>query len=661
MEKHLQEIVDKLGNNIINIEELAQDPKEYRKALEELYELIKKGFEVKEYRTAPIYFRLFDREGEDIHVLEFRHFITNMMFWEPLVVLDVYENMDTSHIVNCNELSSGVIKDYIDEKIILPYRTRVGNRKLNKTIHDMIYTLSRVSKDFNIILGLSMNVETFMDVAKKNPRFNEIIRTQIDENTQPHDIESTLDRLMKEQIEILKTEDNFLKPILLSKTGIKDKQLSEFAINGGLKPDIEGNTIPVPINSNFIVGGLKNITNYYIDSLGGRKSAIMNATVMGSSGHFARMMMMLGTTVMMDKDNDDCGSVHPIKFTIKTKEHLKRLKGRNYRPLTHRKYDVIRGDEKHLIGTSVLVRSPITCASENGICKKCYGQLHYTNDDIYSIGGYAGAKITEPLSQSILSSKHLLTTRSQRVEFNENFYNYFEMGANEIIVDSTSETDMTAHALVILKENIQTIVEFDESEFNSYVKLFHVVNTLTGEMQEIHEKNMVDLYISPELKTAMAKYDEASAEAYTIPLDSFSEDDKLFVVEIENNELTRPLYSLMHLLNRDGNDGCDTPEEMAERMLDLLIESKIFSDSVHGEILIRPLIRRASDILKHPDFKSYDAIKDYQILTVSQSLEKHPSVLISLSFQNLQRQLVSPLTFRKTEKSFIDSFYRNRP
>ncbi len=74
---------------------------------------------------------------------------------------------------------------------------------------------------------------------------------------------------MGEQIKILLNDPgrNLLQPILKSGAGIKSKQLAEFSINGGFKPDLDGNTIPIPINSNFVVGGLSNVTNYYIDSL----------------------------------------------------------------------------------------------------------------------------------------------------------------------------------------------------------------------------------------------------------------------------------------------------------------------------------------------------------------------------------------------------------
>ena len=116
-----------------------------------------------------MYFRF--HENSDIHSMQLRHFLTNLIFWEPLIVLDSVEYLDDEFIIDTSRLSSKYIKNYIDEKLIIPYRKKISNRKLNKIIHDLIFNLSKISTDFNMLLGLTINVESFIDVANKNPRF----------------------------------------------------------------------------------------------------------------------------------------------------------------------------------------------------------------------------------------------------------------------------------------------------------------------------------------------------------------------------------------------------------------------------------------------------------------------------------------------------------
>lgn len=645
--KNVQEIINTWANTIIIIESKMEDKKTYRKFLEKVYDDLKAGFEYKELRTCPVYFKFF--EEDEIKTMQLRHFLTNLMFWEPMITLEVTK-LNNDFIVDCTKISSGYIKSYIDNKIVIPYKNRIENKRMNIIIHDVIHNLSRISLDFNMILGLSINIESFINLSKQNERFNEIIRTKIPENMQPSEIESTLNSLMYEQIDILRREDNVLRPMLNAGSGIKDKQLSEFAINGGLKPDLSGKTIPIPINSNFIVGGLSSIKHYYIDSIGGRKALIMNKKEMGRAGYFARKVNLLCSSVQLSKTEEDCGTLRPITVVIKTKKHLEKYIGRYARLLTSREYFMITGKETDLIGESLLVRSPVTCASDK-VCKMCYGNLASTNADI-SIGTYASTKVSEPVGQNILSTKHLLTTDSCAIEFEDKrFSDFFNIYGNTIVLDTE---DTNNYSLVIIGENIHKIDEYEDLQYNNYISVFHVKNNVTGEMIEFADKELKELFLAETLVKLVKK----KKEIYEIKLSDLDNLTELFIVEIENNELTKPLYNIIGVLCKADHNNCNTIDEMVQSLVDLLIESKIAAVAVHAEVLIRPLIRDVYEVLERPNFRKYVSENDYQIMTVDSALVKNPSVLISLSAQDLKRQLKSPLTFKKKDESFLDPFFK---
>lgn len=381
--------------------------------------------------------------------------------------------------------------------------------------------------------------------------------------------------------------------------------------------------------------------------------------------HFARKNMLLVSDIRLRDDDKICNSVHPIRMEIKTSEHLKRLVGRYYRTAGQHVYKVLDGTEKHLIGKEIFIKSPITCASKHGICKGCYGDvLYHTNRNGVGVGAFAGAIITNPVSQSVLSAKHLLTTTSEKMEFPDEFYKFFTLSANEIMLNvDNDDIELSDYSLVIIADNIVSINELDEGEINEFVTIFHIKNNKTGEYIEIFEKSNKDLYLTPELIKCMG-INKKNKKVYEINLMELPDDIRLFLMEVENNELTRPLYNIMALLDtkdKRRDMGIETVDDIAQKMLDLLIESKINVMSVHGEVMIHPLIRSIEDILERPNFKRYDAIEDTQILTVSAALEKHPSVLIGLSFQYLGRQLLNPLTFKKKGKSFLDPFFKEQP
>ncbi len=661
MREEVVKIMDYLKNNVFIFEEKALDKKIYRSEIERYYGFIKEGFEIKEFREFPVVFR-FKRDSPPFR-LQLRHFLTNLMLWEPLVYLEFPDTIDETYIYNCRNINSDALENYFNQKIILPFRREVANSRLNKAIDNVIFNLSRISADFNIILGLSLNIETFIDLSKRNQRFNEILRTQIPEDMQPSQVEEHLKDLTNEQMSILVEEDTLLRPMIKAKSGIKSGQLKEALISGGYKPDLDGKTIPILVNSNFVVGGLQNVIFYYIDGMGGRKAAIMNKTAMGQSGYFSRKLILLSTPVRLSKDVIDCGSVHPIRIRIRSKEHLKKLKGRNYRTLTSIKYSLLKGDEDHLIGKEILLRSPITCASKD-ICKTCYGDLYYINRDIESVGAYAATVITEPIGQRVLSAKHLLETVSEFIKFPEIFNKFFDIVSNEITLKNSEELELSDYSLLIIKENIHFIEEYGENEFNNFTYIFHVKNKKTGEIIDISDDNMTELYLSNELLELMnwKKNREKDIPFFEIPFNEIGIGDKIFVAEISNNELTKPLYDIMYLLdNQEKRGDFKTADDVAQRMLDLLIESHIDADSIHGETILRSLVRSKADILNRPNFKSNRSRDDYQVLTVRKALLYHPSVTIALSFQYLTEQFFSPSTFKKVEPSFIDAFYREKP
>ena len=57
------------------------------------------------------------------------------------------------------------------------------------------------------------------------------------------------------------------------------KQLAEFTIADGLKPSIEGVTIPKPIENSTLLKGLDRPSYLYISAVGARKSLVMNKKV----------------------------------------------------------------------------------------------------------------------------------------------------------------------------------------------------------------------------------------------------------------------------------------------------------------------------------------------------------------------------------------------
>lgn len=255
------------------LEDYTRSEEDYKYFQESLYNYIKGCFEIKECREYPIKFKFY-KNDKTIHTLQFRHFIINVFAWYPFINLHGIEGvLNESFIIDCyNDIPK--ITNYVNEKIIEVLRDfSIKNTILNRSVSEVLYNLRRISIDFSLIMNLTISSETFLDMYQSNDRLREIMETKFPLDMQPSDIEDELAKIQKEEIDIIKgMKDNPVGIILRAGTGIKHKQLVEFTANQGLKPDLSGVTIPLPINSSTLIRGLDKPSAHYIDALAARKS-----------------------------------------------------------------------------------------------------------------------------------------------------------------------------------------------------------------------------------------------------------------------------------------------------------------------------------------------------------------------------------------------------
>ncbi len=108
----------------------------------------------------------------------------------------------------------------------------------------------------------------------------------------------------------------------------------------------------------------------------------------------------------------DCGG-QPIDFPV-MESLLKTLRGKYH--VVNGKLEVLNGDEKHLIGQRIKLRSVLGCRhpDPSGICAVCYGRLSYSVPRGTNIGHISAVSMGDKITSSVLSTKHLDST--SRVE-----------------------------------------------------------------------------------------------------------------------------------------------------------------------------------------------------------------------------------------------------
>ena len=134
-------------------------------------------------------------------------------------------------------------------------------------------------------------------------------------------------------------------------------------------------------------------------------------------------------------------------------------------------------------------------------------------------------------------------------------------------------------------------------------------------------------------------------------------DDALFSVDIQNNELTRPLYNIMHLIKNSSNTVNETIDSMTQKFISYIIEANMDATAVQCEMIINRLVRSVENPYDRPDFTKED-LEDYKMLSVSQAIRNNHSPLLGLSFEKVKSQMVAYDTFHERRgTSYLDAMW----
>ena len=694
-------IIDYFANNIIYICDYIDDYENW--IMDDLIMKILHGFEHIEFRTCVVNFRFTHDKTEKTKVTTFRMFIVNCIMWLPQVNVD-FDSLNDEMVIPVED-SPKMIPDYVakyyDRFYTGPYMGVTNEYFLNECLADSIWLLQMYCHLLKNFPGLSMSTEVFINLAKKNASFKELLHTKLDETKQPAELEADAKRLSDIQWNNILTDPDFnmLKPLVATRA-LKQQQLAEFDVTIPLKPDIEGNTIPYPINLNWLTGEINTIMATFINDISGRKSAIINNEFMGSAGHILILTAIMCIDAKLSKYVEDCHSPNPVPIHIKSKKHLEKLDGRYYRYSGQGDDDYQLLDstkDSGLIDQTLWFRSPATCCAEDGrICKKCYGKLARLNRTLYSVGAYAAFVVMMEVMQKLLSAKHHQVTTSTMIQFIDAFFELFNLSGTDVVLNIDSpELDTTT--LILKRDDIISAdtgesISLDDSKgrkrkskkdsdddedgddlnqadagsfkLDYYTMKFYVSRNFSNKknvvVEEMEEKDSKELYIHKDFINRMKFMTHPSlGEIFYIGLDEIDPSEFIFMLETENFELSKPLNSIKKLIDTQAHEGCTSYEDMIQMMLDLIIQAGNSASSLQGEIIIRQLIRDSKLVMKRPDFSRYVQKSDYQLMSVTTALKKHPSITTSMSTPYLRYQFLSQLeTFEKHSSSDFDKMFK---
>lgn len=668
--------------SILIIDDILSSEKAWQAAYDAYNKILQDGFEDDEVILSKVRFK-FNRNSEDEYCLYLTGFIINMALWKPFVYLKQALPIDSSqwdirHIMNPENINKRALINKIDEIIVKPYRRLISNRKMNELAYSITKCWKDIAEDYGPLLAISINIFDEIDFCNSNPEYRDLLHTDIPEDMQAKDIETYVKDRCNRVIELIKSNPNHcLSPILISGEGIKQKQFKEYSTSVGTKPDGQGGIHPLPVNTSFIRGH-RRVSDFFIDSTSGRIAQIIQRRNVSSSGAFARQLGLLAVEVQLHDDpHYDCGTKHRIEFEIKSEKHLRGINGMYICYLQHRgneaehefMLDLDSKDYTFLIGSTVLLRTAVTCASKK-ICHKCYGDLAYTNRDI-KVGLFASTELTEKLTQTMLSAKHLLESdaiailltllvANPETSLIESYKDIFTFNMDTIRLNEENY-DLLTRFMLVVGENDLEEEEIDsdikeENEVKIYMNSFKLVDDL-GNSYEVTCSN--PMYISDEL----AEYIKGNVveDGYSeVHLSDLANNENLTLayVSLENNEISKTFNELKGVIGSEKSVCEHTVDTMYNSLCDVIINAGFDLMLTHAAVIMRPLVRSKYDVLKMPNWQLRDHRAEYTLLGLQRAIMKDPSVVNSLAFERLKNQLTDPATFKKRQHSSYDVLFK---
>ena len=609
--------------------------------------------------------------------LSITDYFFNVIMW--YLIIRAGQKIEAKHLFFNKSITRGNIKAYIDEFFIDVNRKNFDNIELNNIIDDTLARFAYIN-EFAFYLANTINLEDDIKLMNACPEYNDIMHADLS-NVAIEDVKSVGMELTNKAINFMKNSkqyigyDHCLADSWRANEGINAKQYKEFAINIGSKPNGQGGVYPAIINKSFLSGGVDDYMSYFIESSTGRTAQIMSKTNVGDSGHFARLLGLNNTDVRLHHDpNHICNTKNFQVVTIKNETLFRMYRNRYYRLHPMGVEYKIGPNDKHLIGQTIYVRSPMTCASASrgeGVCYRCYGDLAYANRDI-NIGKMAAEEISSKLTQILLSAKHLLETKVKKLEWSEHFFDYCEINGN--MIKLLPDTNFKGYYLIIDPDSIELENEDDyrrsdyedgsddeivSESYNEYVTEFEIEDS-EGYTYTINTRGMDKLYISMDLNEIIRKKGEPRNNKIAIPLGNNDYSDiALFFIVIHNNELSKTMDELMDILDKNSVTQSMDRNQLLQAFIETIDKGGLNVSGVHCEVILSNQIRSIDDILEKPQWEYEN--EPYEILTLNKALTNNPSVVVSLLYQRLSKLLYNPLTFRKHAPSFMDLFFMEKP
>lgn len=309
-----------------------------------------------------------------------------------------------------NKLYEAIVKDVTDI-LVKGNNDRSVLRELYRNMYNVVNDMY-----IHIIYDIpeyavTLDILDFVEVQIKEELLKSLV--ELKKDIKPDNVNKTyavLDKLLTKDPTLA---DNRLSKGYISGT-FNPNQLKQILAARGYGTELNSELFKTPIYSSYCVG-LYNIYAMAVESRGAAKALFVSTKAIQTSEYFARELQLVTMNVEKLVDGD-CGNREYIDWFVRpadetTKADLPNLIGKYY--LNEKgEEEEITAKHKHLEGATIKIRSAMNCKCKeaNSICTRCFGALSYGLFPHTNIGHVSATSLTQKISQSILSTKHLVSS-----------------------------------------------------------------------------------------------------------------------------------------------------------------------------------------------------------------------------------------------------------
>jgi hypothetical protein len=525
------------------------------------------------------------------YVFELNLIVPELPIKSTYAVSNYYTNgIYTAKTINkCFEV---ILEDMV-KSVSKPVNNRELMPQLYAAMYDIFNTIYNEMVYDNIQYATSIDILDFLEIQFEPELLEAMKAVEIDKNVDSvNKTYEVLDRIMHTKPEL---KNNIIAQGYIAGT-INPNQIKQMLASRGYVTEIDSNIFKYPIASSFVLG-LNNIYDLAIESRAGAKALFLSNKAVQASEYFARELQLV--TMIVERLVDaDCGNKDYMDWFVRPKElagksDLSNLVGKRFLNEETGKEEIITKHHKHLENTVIKLRTANKCklADKGAICTSCFGELSYGMHSHTNIGHICSTAVTQKLTQSILSTKHLTSSAtSNDIKLDENARLFFNVKGKS---NYAFKANLIAKARTSYKMIIQQKDAFGLKDLNPNVDVYKLNPSRISRIESIIITTQVmgdKEQWFPIMVKDTNKYGSLTYEFldYILKNGYVLDDNDRYVIDLNNWTTTTPVitmpqleYNFLALAKQikaefkymdivKGDRSTETPESLLQKLFDLV-------------------------------------------------------------------------------------------